>query len=128
MTKILIAGSNHNNNDLAKEQAIAILISYGFDVYSTRDIYRDPANSDDPNKAVIDRLLECDIFYVIASQGFTGLATAARIGIAFSANKLCISSHRLTDPDLDYYFSFVIEPVRFQLDWNRVLKFKNGEQ
>lgn len=110
--KILVAGSNKDGNDKEKERAIAILKEAGHDVSESCQLYKSQSDPKKGNDLVLENLVGSDIFYVVCSaDGYTGNATAARLGAAEARPWInTYSSDQLADPDLAYYVEVVISP------------------
>lgn len=110
--KILVAGSNRDGNDKAKESAIALLKEAGHEVFHTCEIFRSFEDSKDGDNAVTEQLKQCDVYYIVCSvDGYAGSATGLRLGMAEIYPSITpYSSHQLTNPDLVNHVQAVLSP------------------
>lgn len=107
--KILIAGSNLNNNGKEKERAIALFLKAGHKAKTCKEVYRSCEESLVGNYAVLDHIRTADLFYIVASKaGYAGHTTASRLGYAAASGRPIWSSHKLLDESLAYFVSKIV--------------------
>lgn len=113
---ILIAGSNKYLDE--KLAIIEELKAKNHQVFHTCDIYEGSGQGSAGEIAVLKCLRQSDILYVVTDEdGYTGIATTARIVAAFFLSLLLTSieikvysNHKLSDKDFEFWMDGVKSP------------------